>query len=73
MTAIKGDGEFRHYPPDGGLKEPVRKWDECLSAFDVIKDAFHMDGYYGCKLPPGGCHCPQDHRAVCKNSHWVNR
>jgi hypothetical protein len=28
-------------------------------------------GYYGCKLPPGSCICPQEFRETCKYGHWV--
>lgn len=28
-------------------------------------------GYYGCKLPPGACGCPQEQRSRCSHSHWV--
>lgn len=31
---------MRPYPPDGGLKEPVRKIEDCFSAFTVIKEMF---------------------------------
>lgn len=30
------------------------------------------NGYYGCKLPPGACGCPQDVRHKCSHSHWVD-
>jgi hypothetical protein len=56
----------RRYPPDGGLKEPVRRWDETLSAFDVIKDAFqrvshaivlHHDEWCDFLRGDGDCNC----------------
>jgi hypothetical protein len=28
-------------------------------------------GFYGCRLPPGGCGCPQDVRHKCRHAHWV--
>jgi hypothetical protein len=29
------------------------------------------DGYYGCKMPPGYCGCPQETRVNCRNGVWV--
>lgn len=30
----------RPYPPDGGLKAPVRKFEDCFSAWTVIKETW---------------------------------
>lgn len=30
-------------------------------------------GYYGCARPPGACVCPQDARATCAYSRWIER
>lgn len=32
--------KYRPYPPDGGLKKPVRKPAECFSAFEAISKKF---------------------------------
>jgi hypothetical protein len=36
-----------------------------------MTDRQKRTGYYGCKLPPGACHCPQDARDRCKHGHWI--
>ena len=32
--------KLRPYPPDGGLKEPVREFGDTFSAFEVIRRHF---------------------------------
>lgn len=37
----------------------------------ALSVSLNPEGYYGCKMPPGFCGCPQDTRHRCQHSHWV--
>lgn len=39
---LKKDKKF-FYPPDNGLGEPKRKFNETFSAWDAIKEHFDLD------------------------------
>jgi hypothetical protein len=53
-------------------REAIQKMiaDPTVNPKGLTPPSARLDGYYGCKLPPGACHCVQSQRFRCGRSFW---